>query len=372
MKHKILIDSISLLSPLTGIGRYTYEVSSHLNSMDDFKMNYFYGYYSGKLLQPSQDSDIRNLKSIISKSVILKKIARKILIIFSRIFAPSYDLYWQPNFIPISAVKSKYTVTSVHDFSFILHRDFHPKERIEYFEKYFFENIYKSDMIITGSHYSKSEILERLSFKDDKVRVIHHGIDHDVFKLYSDIQLDFDMPKKFILSVGSIEPRKNILGLLNAYSLLDEELRAEYKLVLVGFKGWENSEIMQLINKNRDNIHYLGFITDKELAKVYNLATCFVFASFYEGFGLPPLEAFACGTPVVSSNLTSMPEVCGDAALYCDPYDTIDIKDKIETLLADEALQRTMIEKGLKRASEFTWKKSAQEHAKVFREVLGS
>ena len=370
MKHKILVDSISLLSPLTGIGRYTYEVSKRLKTVSDFNIDFYYGYFSKKLLQPSKNSDIKKLKLIIVKNQLIKKISRKVLFIISKLLSPTYDLYWQPNFIPSNSIKAKKVVTSVHDFSFILHSDFHPKERIDYFEKNFFQNIYKSDIIITGSEYSKKEILERLNFSEEKVRVVYHGIRHDIFKEYQDIKLDFKIPRKFILSVGSIEPRKNLLGLLKAYNLLKEKLTIEYKLVLVGFKGWENSELMGLIDKNKESIHYLGYITDEELAKVYNLASCFVFPSFYEGFGLPPLEAMACGTPVVTSNLTSMPEVCGDAVVYCNPYEVNDIKEKIELVLEDADLQEQMIKKGLKRSKEFSWEKSSNQHVKIFKDIL--
>lgn len=371
MKPKLLIDSISLLSSLTGIGRYTYEVSNQLKEDDSFRVNYFYGYHSEKFIDDVENTEsLQSLKLLLVKVPIVKKIVRKLIFIFSKIYSPSYDLYWQPNFIPNNEITARKTITSVHDFSFLLHRDFHPKERIDYFDKCFFENITKSNMIITGSEYSKKEILERLNIHEDKVKVIYHGINHDLFKVYSDIHLNFKIPNKFILSVGSIEPRKNLLGLLKAYNLLATKIKEEYKLVLVGFKGWENQEIMNIIDENKDYIHYLGFISDKELAKVYNLASCFIFPSFYEGFGLPPLEAMACATPVISSNLTSMPEVCNDAVIYCDPYSTIDIKDKIELVLNDASLQQELIKKGLKRAKFFTWKKSAQEHIKLFKEVL--
>lgn len=370
MKTRLLVDSISLLSPLTGIGRYTYEVSKYLKNKDNVIVEYFYGYYSNNLLKPSSGTEIKNLKSIIVKNNWIKKIVRKLLFASSRIFAPSYDLYWQPNFIPNSGIKAKKIVTSVHDFSFILYRDFHPKERVEHIDKYFYKNVIRSDMLITGSQYTKNEILHKLDFKENEVKVIYHGIDHDLFKVYKDISIDFELPSKFILSVGSIEPRKNLLGLLKAYDILDENLKKEYKLVLVGFKGWENKKIMDILNNNQENIHYLGFVSDEELAKVYNLASLFVFPSFYEGFGLPPLEAMACGTPVVSSNLTSMPEICMNAAVYCDPNDAKDIKNKIEFVLNDVNLQNSMIQKGLERAKQFTWEKSANEHMKVFEKVM--
>lgn len=370
MKIKILVDSISLLSPLTGIGRYTYEISKYIKKSDIFEIEYFYGYSSKKLIHPSDNNDVKNIKSLLSKNQIIKKIIRKLINIFAKIITRKYDIYWQPNFIPNENIKASKIVTTVHDFSFILYKDFHPKERIEYFEKYFFKNINESDAIITGSEFSKKEILERLNFQEKNVHVIYHGINHNLFRKHSDLSLSFDIPKKFIFSVGSIEPRKNLLGLLKAYNELDKNLKNEYKLVLAGFKGWENKEIMELIEKDKENIHYLGFIDDIELIKVYNLATCFVFPSFYEGFGLPVIEAMACGTPVICSNSSSLPEVGGNAVVYCNPYDNEDIKNKIELVLNDNVLRYEMIKNGLERAKLFNWEKSASEHIKVFKEVL--
>ncbi len=373
MKPRIVVDSIPLLSPLTGIGRYTYEISKELEKQDTLNVSFFYGYFSKNLLQHRNKSNLRNFfKSLFTTNQLIKKSAQKILTFSNKIFTSKYDLYWEPNFIPLNNLKARKTVTSVHDFSFILYKEYHPKERIEYFEKYFFNNIVRSDMIITGSEFSKKEILERLDFQENQVRVIYHGIDHHLFKIQNDPKVDLDLPKKFILSVGSIEPRKNLIGLIKAYNQLSKEIKEEYHLVLVGFKGWNNKEIMEIINQNKEYIHYLGYISDKELVNVYNLASLFVYPSFYEGFGLPVLEAMACGTPVITSNVSSLPEVGGDAAVYCDPYYINDIKNKIKLVLSDEILQRYMVEKGLKRAKLFSWEKTAQEHIKVFEEVLES
>jgi glycosyltransferase involved in cell wall biosynthesis len=367
MKHKVLIDSISLLSALTGIGRYTYEISYELSKSDEYDLDFYYGYISKNLLKPEK---ISYAKGLITKVPVLKKIVRTLLQMSTKLFASRYDLYWQPNFIPLEGIKAKKVITTVHDFSFIIYRDFHPKERIEYFEKSFLKSVQKSDIIITGSHFSKSEILDRLEFKEEDIYVIYHGVNHDIFHIYQDTKLEFDIPDKFILSVGSIEPRKNLLGLLKAYNLFDDEFKSIYKLVLVGFKGWENREIMDIVDKNSENIIYLGYLSDEELAKVYNRATCFVYPSFYEGFGLPPLEAMACGTPVITSKLSSIPEVCSDSVIYCDAYDIDDIKEKIEILLKDETLKKELIEKGIKRASLFTWKRSADMHKELFLKVL--
>jgi len=390
LKPKILIDGVALLFPLTGIGRYTYEVANILQKQEEFELNYFYGYYSKKLLKSTVDllqnsSESETLvpkkarlkpsfpsfiRALVAQNPILKKIARILLRLSTHLFSSKYNLYWQPNFIPNGGVKADKIVTSVHDFSFIHYRDFHPKERIEYIERYFFKNVAKSDMLITGSYFTKEEIVNYLNFSEEKIAVIYHGIDHNLFKIYQEPKVDFELPKKYILSVGSIEPRKNLIGLLKAYALLEDKLKAEYKLVLVGFKGWENREIMKIIKENEKSIFYLGFISDEELAKVYNLASLFVFPSFYEGFGLPPLEAMACGTPVISSNSSSLPEVGGDAVVYCDPKDSLDIKEKIAMVLNDKNLQKEMIDKGLKQAKKFSWEKSAKEHTRVFKEVL--
>ena len=370
MKHNLLIDTISLLSPLTGIGRYAYEVSKELKSISDFEIDFFYGYYSKELISPYSHKGIKNIKSFISNFPKLKSLARDIIGVSAQILAKEYDLYWQPNFIPHNRVKAKKIITSVHDFSFLKYRAYHPKETLNYFDSNFFQNIYRSNKIITGSNYTKNEILERLDFKEEDIKVIYHGINHNIFRVYQDIKIELNFPKKFILSVGTVEPRKNLLRLLRAYELLDIELKEEYNLLLVGFKGWENREIMKIINKNSKYIKYLGFISDRDLAKVYNLASCFIYPSIYEGFGIPPLEAMACGTPVISSNSSSLPEVGKDSVLYCNPNSIEDIKSKIEQLLSDKNLQNNLIKKGLKRAKLFSWEKSAKEHLNLFQEVV--
>jgi len=369
MKHKIIINTLSLLSSITGIGRYTYEISKEIKNSRDFSANFYYGYLSKNLLEPTQKVATKSIKSIVTSNWLIKRVARWIIDI-KTLFLPKYDIYWEPNFIPFKYIKAKKVVISVHDFSFILYKEYHPKERVKYFEQHFFKRIKRSDIIITGSNFTKQEIIDRLKIDANRVKVIYHGINHNQFKVLKKSNINMRLPKKFILSVGSIEPRKNLLGLLKSYDLLSIDLKKEYKLVLVGFKGWNNKDIIKIINKNKNYIQYLGYLSEEDLVKAYNLASLFVYPSFYEGFGLPPLEAMACGTPVVTSNVSSLPEVGGDAVVYCNPYDINDIKEKIEMVLNNETLQQQMIEKGLQRAKKFTWEQSANEHMKVFKEVL--
>jgi len=355
-----------LLTPLTGVGRYTYEICRQLSHISEIEFFYYYGYYSKKLLDISIDDKKNNLSSYLQKNPLIRKSVKSVLFASSRILAPKFDIYWEPNFIPLPQIKTKHIVTSVHDFSFKHYRDFLPKERKEYFDKYFDERVKKSDCLICFSEHIKKEIKGMLKCCDSEITVIPHGVRHDIFKVYDDYELDVGLPDKFILFVGSIEPRKNLVRLLKAYDSIDKSLKDEYKLVLAGFKGWENREIMELINNNEQYINYLGYVSDSDLAKLYNKSSLFVFPSIYEGFGLPVLEAMACGTPVITSDSSSLPEVGGDAAIYCDPYSIEDIADKIVKALNDSELRSRLREKGITHAKEFTWEKSALKHIEVF------
>lgn len=368
VKYKILADSLALLGPLTGIGRYNYEILQYLSSLISYDLSYFYGYISKNLVYRKSDSHLKSMHGIITKSHILKSFARKITFPITTFFSPQYDLYWQPNFIPIPSIKAKKTVISVHDFSWEHYPEFQPQERIKYFKSHFYHSIHYCDHIITGSHYTKQEIIERTKISAEKITVIYHGIDHNIF---------FPRPKhkqnqNFILAVGSIEPRKNLKNLLLAYNLLDESLKKEYHLILVGAKGWNNQDIMALITAMQPFVSYSGYVDDETLAQLYSDATLFIYPSFYEGFGIPPLEAMASGTPVISSNASTLPEVCADAAYYIEPNDIEAIAAAMNLFLKNQSLQQEYIQKGLFRASLFSWEKSGREHNELFKSLLRS
>ena len=152
--------------------------------------------------------------------------------------------------------------------------------------------------------------------------------------------------------------------------MLPDTFKMDYKFVLAGFSGWNNTEVMDIIRKESGNIIYLGYLSEQELAYLYNLANVFIYPSFYEGFGLPPLEAMACGTPVIVSRVSSMPEICGDAAYYVDPMKMSSISEAIYTVATNENLKNILKGKGLLQAEQYNWDKSAQEHLAVFREVM--
>lgn len=382
----IVINTIPLLSKLTGIGNCIYNISEHLLDIDNKnKYTFYYGYFSKKL-QPVEYGKTTDFKftvlqktiPLIKKIPFLRDLARQAnrKYVEAVHYARRFDVYYEPNFIPIN-IKAKRIVTTIHDFSFHLHPEWHPEDRIVYFQKNFYRRIYESDLVITVSNFTKTEAKNFLKIDENKIRVVYMGHDNTIFKLYDKTEvLSFRnskrLPENFILFVGSIEPRKNIERLLLAYMQLPEYIKREFKLVLVGFSGWKNKNIMRLIDKMRDNVKFLGYLNTQELSLAYNRAKIFAYPSLYEGFGLPPLEAMACGCPVVVSNAASLPEVCGDAAYYVNPYDVESIAEGIYKVATDEELGKNLIQKGLQRAKIFSWEKSAREHIKVFEEVLNS
>jgi len=381
MNHKkLLIDTISLLSPHTGIARYTYEISKKLQNLttDRYEIYFDYGLHTKELISTNnktKKSDILSyIKSIIVQNPTIKYIARMILQYISKYTSPTYDIYWQPNFIPNPNIKAKKVITTVHDFSFYLQPQWHPKERVKYFEKHFWKHTKKSDHIITGSHFSKQEIIKYLQYPKDNISVIYHGVNHDIYKIYDKKTLSITKNKyhlndRFILCVGSLEPRKNLINLIKAYTKLDINIKDEFKLLLVGFKGWENNDIKDILQQEKDYINYIGYISDIELAHIYNMASLFVYPSLYEGFGLPPLEAMACGCVVIASDVTSIPEVCKEYAIYIDPLSINDITNKIKYILQNPQLKEKLSKQGIDYAKTFDWDKSAKEHLKIFDKV---
>jgi glycosyltransferase involved in cell wall biosynthesis len=374
----IVIDAIPLISPHTGIGKYTYQIARHLREVDPVnEYQYFYGYFSRHLIAPQEGGAGKyKAKEMLKKIPLLGPTLRQIKSALGRFSRSKFDLYFEPNLVPLDIPAQK-TVVTVPDFSFRVNPEWHPRERVDYFEKVFWGKVKKADHIITISEFIRASAIQDFGFPEEKVTTIHLGYSKEIFKIYAAPELDsvaakYQLPEKFILFVGSIEPRKNLLNLIQAYGMIGDALRAEVKLVLIGFKGWENGEIMNLLAKYHENIHYLGYVPEEDLGKIYNLASVFAFPTLYEGFGLPVLEAMACACPVVTSNVTSLPEVCSDAACYVNPLKPESIAQGLVKTLCEQEWKDSLIKKGLSRCQQFSWEKSAREHLKVFEKVYNS
>ncbi len=253
-------------------------------------------------------------------------------------------------------------IVTIHDVAFLKHPEWYSKKFHLFYSKIVPIIAKKSKKIITVSNFSKKEIISLLRIPENKIEVIYNGVD----KKFQPSKIK---KENLILTVSSLNPRKNLKNLILAFRNL--KLKEDFKLVIVGSKNriYPDAETIEKLIKPYDNIKIISRVPDEMLVKLYQKAKLFVYIPFYEGFGLPPLEAMACGTPVVVSQTSSLPEVCGDAAYYVNPYEVRDIVHGIEKVLKDEKLQRYLIAKGLKRAKLFNWKDSASKLLEITKEV---
>ena len=222
--------------------------------------------------------------------------------------------------------------------------------------------------VITDSQDAKSRIIRLLNIDPSKVECVYLGVDFDKWRNARVAVLD-GLPKQYLLGLGSLEPRKNISRLIKAWSNLSYEDKCGHSLVLAGGLGDRRIFSQQSHVNIPDDVILLGRVDEKFLPSLYACATAFVYPSLYEGFGLPPLEAMAMGTPVITGNLTSLPEIMGSCGILIDPYSTDDIRSSIRKIIENTGLRASLSESGLKRAQGFTWMKTARGLSDFFRSL---
>lgn len=274
------------------------------------------------------------------------------------------DLYFTPYFSGAGRIpKGKKQIVTLYDMVYYRFPE-HAGERLtKYWKKLTEKAVKNSDHIITISESSKKDIVKYLRVDPKKITSI---------PIAASNLFTYDPKEKkknIILSVATLEPRKNLISLVKAYHQLPNKIRNNYQLLLAGKVRWESSELFEYIraNKLEDNIRWLGFVSDKKLAKLYCQAKLFVYPSLFEGFGLPPLEAMQSGCPVLVSNNSSLPEVVADAGEYIDnPLDPNEIKSKIKKILLDNDYQTKLSKKGRERAKHFNWSKTVLKTIQVF------
>jgi len=230
--------------------------------------------------------------------------------------------------------------------------------------------------IIADSQATKRDLVERYGVEPSKISVIYPGYDEEAFQPVREreaieaVKTRYGIAGDYILFVGTIQPRKNLVRLMEAFSLLKRQA-ADLQLVIAGKKGWLYEAVFRRVEELglEGQVVFTGYVAEEDLPALFSGARLFVFPSLYEGFGLPVLEAMACGTPVVCSNASSLPEVAGDAALLFDPLDVEGMAAAMERILGDERLRTELVERGLKRARGFSWEKCAQETLAVLESV---
>ena len=303
-------------------------------------------------------------------------ISRPTRIIWEQMVLPSLirrlkaDIFHAPGFVlPLAATVP--SVLTIFDMTFFSHSDKHEFMKQVYFKHFIPPSAKKADVVITISHSAAAEIERYLDIDGRKIRVTHLAAD-SVFhsrapEAVKETLRLLGIPDRYILSVGTLEPRKNIPLLLSAYAELPDDLRSSYPLVLVGKEGWGHENLQHIAGTLGISRHlfFTGYLTDNQLADLYAAAALFVYPSLYEGFGLPVLEAMASGAPVLTSSVSSMPEVAGDAALLADPHDQASIARGMAAILTDSSLAERMVVRGFERALQFSWEKTAAEQAMI-------
>lgn len=295
---------------------------------------------------------------------------------------PECDIFWSPHYnVPILPIKAKKRLVTIHDiFHLAFFHTLSWKQKI-YARLLLNAAVRLSDHIITVSEFSKSEIIKYLKVNPEKISVIPNGVNHEQFKIIDDavirknVQERYQLPKKFMLYVGNIKPHKNLLSLIKAFARVKDQLPA-VDLVIVGKKeGFITADhaLFTFLEQDKslaNRVVFTGYVASEDLPVLYNLADLFVFPSLYEGFGLPPLEAMACGCPLLVSDRASMPEICGENAHYVDPTDINSLSLKIKEIIGlKKEHQNKFIKSGIDMASSYTWEKSLTKHINVINDL---
>lgn len=382
---KVILNTESLFKLSGGIGNYTrHLLSGLLKSRDIDKVNC---YSIGKHVECPSETFFK--KKIVGEKSLTDKLREKVRSlpfvydIFARYRGISFyintrrdddAIYHEPNIILKPFVGK--TISTIHDLSHLNFPQFHPKERVRFMSQMLDKTINQASHIITDSPFIRNEIIEYSGISSKRITAIPLGVDenyhpYDVNDIIATLAKYKLQPNKYLLSVSTIEPRKNIEALLDAYMNLGKQLRREYPLVLVGSEGWNVSDLMKRIDTlvGKGEMIRLGYVSDYELPFLYSGAYGFAYVPVYEGFGLPPLEALACGTPVLTSNVSSIPDVVGNAAILVNPYDVDGIKVGLERLLTDSEWRADSILKSPVQAKKFSWDNCVDETINVYKRI---
>jgi|Deesub1362B_J571_1020462.scaffolds.fasta_scaffold00102_53 glycosyltransferase involved in cell wall biosynthesis len=363
---KIGLITVAMDEKRAGIARYCYNLIKNLKKIDN-KNEYILIHRK----KTSEEGSHLNRELIIPyPRVPLKRTIGNYLQLPLKLKKESFDLIHDPSQIsPFLFSFPSLKVLTIHDLSPILFPETYGMIHV-FLQKYILPKSLKNvDKVIAVSESTKRDIVKYLGFPEEDIKVIYNGVEERFKPLDQDLCSHEYTP--YILFVGTLEPRKNITTLLKAFYILKKK-GIKHKLVIVGGKGWKYRKIYEVVKKLNlsENVKFLGHVADDELPKLYSGADLFVYPSLYEGFGLPPLEAMACGCPVITSNVSSLPEVVGDAGIMVDPLDKNGLADAIYKVLNDEGLREEMVKRGLKRVKIFSWEICAKETLKVYREVV--
>ena len=384
---RIIVNTTSLTPPLTGIGWYTFNLLKGLLTsrqvVDVIGAGICRGYNRQRLqnrIIPRKNSSGRNavfFPGLVDKLIPILPKFRKIRQAlqrntFRRVVKQAGDyIYWEPNYIlqPFPGV----ALATIHDFSHLRYPEHHPAGRLAHLNNNLDESIERAERLIVVSDFTRSEVKEIFGVPDQLISVVPPGVAPE-FHPRSEQEIlavlnRYHIKPGYVLSVGTLEPRKNMTGLLRAWLRLPGALRKRHPLVLVGSRGWQTDNTDKELSaaELRGEVVRLGYVRQEDLPGLYCGAILSAYLSFYEGFGMPVAEAMASGSAVLTSDQASMPEVAGQAALLVNPADGDAIVEGLRNLLEDDTLRERLAKLGLQRAAHYTWERSLNNLLDAFR-----
>ncbi len=371
MIEPIIINATNLGKYIDGLGVYTLNLLRELSQMETQLRFIIYVNKSAKEhlkdIQFSSRCELRWVSSLVSPDYRFR--GHFLRLLYSNFISLKHRSSFMFVATQLEAVFFRVNqIITIHDIIPLLFRKSHKKQY--FFFRYLLGHVlHKAKSVITPSQHTKNLLLQTYGLDERKVKVIHNGVRQSLCSALDKEKVE----EKFILFTGRLVGMKNFSGLLRAFSLIKDSV--PHKLVITGHGTRKMKRELQELRRadlpiDEGRVVYKGHVSSEEMEELLNKASLLVFPSFYEGFGLPPLEGMAHGCPVVVSNVSSLPEVCADAALYVDPHDVKNIASAMHKMLTDSNLRRMMIVRGVERAQHFRWEDSAKKHVQAFAEAL--
>lgn len=370
---RILIDFTQIPVQKSGVGVYALNLISMIHKLDN--SNFYF------ILAQDDDSSIDCIKNMNYRILKVKsRIFRKFFFraILEQVYIPYLVFKYKIELLhslhysfPLFAKTKK--VVTIHDMTFFKFPKSHVPLKNYYFKLFIYLATFATDKIITVSRSTRNDFLERFKINESKISVVYHGKTADFHtgiekRLIETVKFKYGVKKEYFLFIGTIEPRKNLKNLIIAFDKFYKKNKS-YLLVISGKKGWYYSEIFDLINKLglKEIINFTGYIEEKEKPYLISGARIFIYPSIYEGFGIPVIEAMSCGIPTITSNISSLPEVAGEAAFFADPSDPEDICKCMEKLTEDTETYNALVKKSLKQAAKFSWENTATKTINIYK-----
>lgn len=355
----------------SGIGTYAYELTKGLRDGNGLE---FCGNLFNFMGRNDNSESLKGVSMPIRESRafpygVYRRIWNFVPISYQSLFPGGADLSVFFNFVVPPRISGR-IMTTIHDLTWLRFPETMDRRNYRRLKRGMGYSIERSDRILTVSQFSKEEIMELLGIPEERISIVPCAPSlPDTVGDFAPCAVKFQIRKPYLLYMGTIEPRKNLLRLLKAYAVLKREQGIAHQLVLAGGRGWEAEDIYKMA-ENTPGVILTGYVSAQEKNALYQNAAAFVFPSLYEGFGIPPLEAMSFGCPVVCSNAASLPEVAGEAARLVNPLDETDLAQGVWDVLSDGTYASRLVEEGYRQTKKFTWRGSAEKLAAICAEVL--